>query len=470
MQSDTASFLLVAKASKNTRKRQQGSKRVAVWAEKTLCRSSANTCKRLDAAPTNTESSQGKKMYPNLLVNMRRGRIKTLLIIMSMFFILYFCSTTLMERFQASSQRKRPPIPRYGPEIRQVVFAKVHKAASSTMQNILMRFALARNLDVVLPKQGISLSEDGSNINRGSIVPHSQSKQFYDILCNHVLYNEEEISKHFSKSAVRIAIVRDPVDQAVSALKFYYTVWDRTGALTKGFNKHKEDPINSFLRNPQDFYEESFGPAASYINNRMSVDLGFPLTNFQESKKNNTMIREFLEQVERQFDVVLISDYFDESLILMRRILRWPMKNIVYLKVNVGENQTNSVWHKKPTLNSTIIERFREWDKIDFQLYTHFFNIFLERIRIEPLFMEEVEAFRKIQFDLNYFCRNQSTEQVLRITKSEWTPSFTILKRECDLMSISELKLTHVVRLRQTARYEEYVRRNNATRLRARKY
>ncbi|KAK3793775.1 hypothetical protein RRG08_005367 [Elysia crispata] len=44
-------------------------------------------------------------------------------------------------------------------KIRQVVFAKVHKAASSTLQNILLRFAMTRDLDVLLSKAGVHLNE-----------------------------------------------------------------------------------------------------------------------------------------------------------------------------------------------------------------------------------------------------------------------------------------------------------------------
>ncbi|KAK3802429.1 hypothetical protein RRG08_017614 [Elysia crispata] len=366
--------------------------------------------------------------------------------------------------------QKRPTIPREGPEIRQIVFAKVHKAASSTMQNIFMRFALARNLSLVLPKQKTSVSEHLSVIDRDKIVPHPQARQIYDVLCSHVLYDEEQISRYFPKAAVRIAIVREPLKQALSALKYYYRVWDPTGALRRGYKKYKTDPINSFLQHPEDFYIESRGPSNSYINNRMSVDLGFQLNSFEESKRNNTKIKEFLKKVQRQFDVVLVSDYFDESLVLMRRILRWAMKDIVYLKVNVGEEQTRPEWHKKPLLNSTVVQKFREWDEIDFQLYDQFSNIFLETIVREPLFWEELKAFRTIQTDVRYFCLEDKTSKILKIAQTVWTNSFSISRLECELMCTDEIKLTNLMRAIQTKRYEDYMKRkNNPTLLRERK-
>ncbi|GFR60462.1 galactose-3-O-sulfotransferase 3 [Elysia marginata] len=353
--------------------------------------------------------------------------------------------------------KKRLPISRKGPAIRQVVFAKVHKAASSTMQNIFLRFALARNLSVLLPKKRPHLGERGSRLRRDELVPHPQGKQFYDILCNHLIFDEQQVSKFFLKTAVRVAIVREPLKQSLSALKYYTTTYP-SHALKNGFSKHKDDPINGYLQNPQDFYSMSSGPSYSFINNRMSVDLGFDLHHFEESKKDQKKIRAFLEQVESQFDMVLVSDYFDESLVLMRRTLRWSLKDIIYLKVNVAKRKRNEApaWQNTPILNSTITRRFREWDEIDYQLYAHFLNIFWETVAREPSFKEEVDAFREIQQDVTHFCVYNKKAKKLRIPKSNWTDSFTVFRNSCRLMSMKEPRFIDKMRRRQIKQYEAY--------------
>lgn len=365
----------------------------------------------------------------------------------------------VIPQIQLEEFTKRPPIPRQGPEIRQVVFAKVHKAASSTLQNIFLRFALDRNLSVLLPKQLTSIREESKEILPQKVVPHPEGKMFYDILCNHVLYDEQEISKYFKDTAVRIAIVREPLKQSLSALKYFFSSWDKFQALHKGFNKHKKDPIHGFLNNPQDFYVREAGPSHSYINNRMSVDLGFELTDFEKSKRNETKVKTFLHRLEAQFDAVLVADYFDQSLILMRRILRWPMKAILYLKVNVGTlKKLSSVWHKQPNLNSQTLNNFRKWDAIDFQLYHHFLDIFLKRINKELLFNEELNAFRSIQMDVKYFCMYNAKAKTLDVPKGQWTDAFTLSRTDCKLMTMSEPNFVEMVRQTQTKRYEEFKR------------
>ncbi|GFS15718.1 galactose-3-O-sulfotransferase 3 [Elysia marginata] len=363
------------------------------------------------------------------------------------------------DKNNGSHSRKRQPISREGPEIRQVVFAKVHKAASTTMQNIFLRFAFSRNLSLLLPNKKTSISEDTKIIARERVVPHPEGKKHYDILCSHVLYDEKEISNYFPESAVRIAIVREPLKQALSALKYYVFFWDPSGALTKGYWGHKKDPINGFLHHPEHFYNDKFGPSTSYINNRMSVDLGFDLEGMEAAKKNQTKINAFIKKVEAQFDVVLVSDYFDESLVLMRRILRWPMKDIIFLKSNVGE-ETKPALRKKPLLNSSILQKFRQWDMIDFQLYDHFLNIFLYTIAREQRFQEELKAFRTIQMDLKYFCHHDTESSSLRIPKSAWTETFTVLRSDCTFMTTDEVHLTERARSLQQQRYSAYLARS----------
>ncbi|KAK3758189.1 hypothetical protein RRG08_005369 [Elysia crispata] len=103
-------------------------------------------------------------------------------------------------------------------KIRQVVFAKVHKAASSTLQNILLRFAMAKDLDVLLPKTGEHLNEIFPKIHPEDLIEHAEGQKF-DILCNHLIFNEDEIAVYIPRNALRFAILREPLSQTLSALQ-----------------------------------------------------------------------------------------------------------------------------------------------------------------------------------------------------------------------------------------------------------
>lgn len=345
---------------------------------------------------------------------------------------------------------RRRPIDPEGPEIHHLIFAKVHKAASSTLQNILLRFAMVRNLSILLPVEGNLISESDSKIPRSAILPHPEGeRKFYDIFASHVIYDEKEISQYCYTSSVRFTIVREPLNQAVSAVHYYITKMPKVD-LTWAAKKYKKDYVNHFIRHPKDFYNAVRGPANSYINNRMSVDLGFDLKDFEASKRNIFKVHAFIRKIERQFDFVLISDYFDESVVLMRRLLRWKMKDIVYIKVNTA------VGKKDPILNSNIIQNFMEWSAIDSVLYSHFLDIFLNTIRNEQLFAEELRVFRTIQQEVNHFCLYDKVAKVLKIPKGVWNDAFSVDRSDCTLMTVDEPNLIDIAREHQRTLFKYY--------------
>ncbi|GFN86348.1 galactose-3-o-sulfotransferase 3 [Plakobranchus ocellatus] len=343
-------------------------------------------------------------------------------------------------------------------EIRQVVFAKVHKAASSTVQNILVRFALARDLNVLLPsirKNGFSIDESGSNIDPTRIIPHPANKKF-DILCSHLIYNEDVIGKYVASSAFRVAILREPLDQSLSAL-IYYSHFYAIGGLREGVEKYKNNPIEGFLRHPEDFYSKHkmYGVAGSYINNRMSIDLGFNTDNFEASKWNTSKINAFIKDVERQFDLILISDYFDESLVLLKWYLKWSLKDVIYLKVNQNHLANDSRWKKPANISMESLQTFYSWDAIDVALYNHFRDIFLKKLEQEHLFTDEVNAFKIIQKQVVQFCKDGVSGTILRIQKSSWTEEFIVSQFDCILMSADENSL---IRAAQFIHYNRFAK------------
>jgi hypothetical protein len=93
-------------------------------------------------------------------------------------------------------------------EVRHIGFLKVHKAASSTMQNIFFRFGLKRNLTFVFT----------SHPNYFSRIPERhlplvkpRHRKSYDIICTHGVFNYNVYSSLLPTDTVYIATVRDPL-------------------------------------------------------------------------------------------------------------------------------------------------------------------------------------------------------------------------------------------------------------------
>ena len=63
--------------------------------------------------------------------------------------------------------------------------------------------------------------------------------------------------------------------------------------------------------------------------NELLWDLGMDVSQMEDKHK----LREIIEFYEKEFDLVLIAERFDESLILMKNLLCWDLQDVIYLKV-----------------------------------------------------------------------------------------------------------------------------------------
>ena len=75
-----------------------------------------------------------------------------------------------------------------------------------------------------------------------------------------------------------------------------------------------------------------FTISAWFDQNELLWDLGMDVS----SINNDTAIRNKIKSYYKEFDLVLIAERFDESLIVMKNYLCWDMEDILYLKVIIN--------------------------------------------------------------------------------------------------------------------------------------
>ncbi len=96
-----------------------------------------------------------------------------------------------------------------------VVFQKTHKCGGSTIQNILFRYALAHELNVVLPNSGNFFG--GPYLFKASYIkgtPWQMAGLHYHMFCLHNRWNGKEVEKIMGKThrPLYFTILRDPVE------------------------------------------------------------------------------------------------------------------------------------------------------------------------------------------------------------------------------------------------------------------
>ena len=139
----------------------------------------------------------------------------------------------------------------------------------------------------------------------------------------------------------------------------------------------------------------------------------------QENLQNMALIKRYIDKMEEEFDLVMITDYFDESLILLKRLLCWEFEDIVYVKLRV----------KKRKLKFEEVKRnILTWNHADATLFHHFNKTFWRKVQQEgPSFYEDLKVFRKINQDYQAMC--ESIEYKNKTCNLSKTPPCNILEQ-----------------------------------------
>ncbi|XP_071084047.1 galactose-3-O-sulfotransferase 2-like [Haliotis cracherodii] len=324
--------------------------------------------------------------------------------------------------------------PNQSSEIRHIAFLKAHKCASSTMMNIFYRFGNKRNLNFVLPFKGTYLDMRDQRDHVTLIPPDMESG--YDILCNHLhQYNHQVIAGFLPSDTVYFAIVREPFQRMYSAFHFYRNVYHFKELMEiKG-----PDPFETYINDPGAYELKAGG--LSQTNNKMARDFGFPLRDY----KNVYKFKEHLKKLDKEFNLVIIADLFYESIVLMRRILKWPMDDILFLKINAHS-------HKTITMKN-IPDQLKPYLALDNMLYDHFLSKFKERIALEgPTFGDEVDYFQSINTKTTEFCQRNTTDKQLTFRANDWHDTFDVTRDDCDLLSLHEVPFVNLIRTKHKER------------------
>lgn len=172
----------------------------------------------------------------------------------------------------------------------------------------------------------------------------------------------------------------------------------------QSFKRVTNVSLEAFLDNPWRYYRAE-EKDSMYARNTLTFDLGGdkdrPATDIAYAKS-------FTAQVAKTFRLVMISEYFDESLILLRHLLNWDLEDIVYFKLNMRTESS------KQSLNPELSAKIRAWNSVDAHLFDYF-NASLWR-QLYDLGLDcvarEVQLLRQAQEKLMRTCFAGQTPQL----------------------------------------------------------
>ena len=241
------------------------------------------------------------------------------------------------------------------------------------MTNVMQRFAKSHNLNVALP-----LCEHRfcypNKFNEGFLYEHKENET-YNMLFNHAVFVKENMLKIMNYDAKIVTIIREPYSQFDSAAQYFnyrkfYNLSSGSPLLDEFFIKSDES-----LRKIVQSADLSDGEGAfSSAKNPNAFDLGFDVWN-----ESTEYIESVLDSLKQDFDLVMIMEYMEESLVLLKNELSWELEDVVFHVHNARTFKSKNTKNIK-----RIRERVLNWNKLDAAIYKHFNNTFWVKIKNSP--------------------------------------------------------------------------------------
>ncbi|XP_047490492.1 galactose-3-O-sulfotransferase 4-like [Penaeus chinensis] len=232
-----------------------------------------------------------------------------------------------------------------------VYFLKVPKCASTTSFQIFVTYGIMHSLTFALPpKPGLVPISP-------SILPpeyHRSPDGRYNMAVCHTQFNKEGARQVVEESAKYVAFVREPASRFESA--WYYGNYER-----------------KFHTNLTNFIKAStYSRKQKTFLNRIANYFGVkdPSDRITEREMDDKA-----KELQQSFDLVMITERFDESLVLLKHLMCWETEDVAYVRAKVRQPE-----HRR-RLTKAEKDKLRRINRQDVFLYKFFSKIFEEKVK-----------------------------------------------------------------------------------------
>ena len=327
-----------------------------------------------------------------------------------------------------------------------MVFLKTHKTGSSTVTNIMNRFGERNGLVFVVPTERQNRLGWPWFFQEEHMIHYNNTKP--NMLCSHARYNREVLDRVMPNDTIYVTILRDPVSHFESTFS-YMTFGEILGI------SNETDPLKAFFENPKDVLVNYLltqdlrinSDRLKLIRNGMFFDLGLESKDFDNMEE----VQRNIKKLDQEFHFVMIMEYFDESLIMLKNLLCWEMNDIVYFH----HNQRRKA--QKRNITSDLVTQIQQWSSADKALYDYFRDEFLQKLREQTKdFARDITDLRTRNSVLREICLNSSESGSDEGYQGVDIKGFQIndnlsqpLKTMCSKMTWNEIKYLGYLRYKQ---------------------
>lgn len=223
-----------------------------------------------------------------------------------------------------------------------IIFLHIKKTAGTTLRNIILRNHHPSETFIIDHAFGYHHLHDLKNLS-----PHS--KKNIKMVTGHIPFG---IHKHIPGKSTYITLLRDPVDRVIS---YYYHILKHLDHYQHQWLKANKITLAQFARSHN----------IKEIGNAQVRQIAGIWDNPNQKHLNqDDLLKKALENIEKHFLLVGITELFTESLVLLKEKLHW--QDCRFIPMNINSNRL-----RKEDISSEIQTIIAETNALDVQLYDY---------------------------------------------------------------------------------------------------
>ena len=260
------------------------------------------------------------------------------------------------------------------------VFCKTHKTGGTYVYRILQHYVSKYHLKrAKMPSSDVGGYPERIRPELSFIVTQEDGMRHPKegdefVIINHFRFSRDSLNKMMPKNTRYVSIVREPWSNFQSSFHFFHTYCDMKPG--NGLQACFIYPYFHIAKGRKITFEEYLKVVFDELNasipwffrskNYQAFDLGLdPLLD------NDTEIDKAIRQLGAEIDLMLITEYMDESLILLKDLLCLSWSDITY-EPSTRDARVKNYQRMKLTSESPVMKRFNDFSKLDVQLYEYF--------------------------------------------------------------------------------------------------
>ena len=176
-------------------------------------------------------------------------------------------------------------------------------------------------------------------------------------MINIINLQENTTAQIMPKNTVYVSVIKEPASMFESMYNWV------------NLPQRYKVSLGGFLESPRKYYFNYTD--RSFARNPMMFDFGLEPEDFEHTDEINAKI----EEIDRRFSLIMLAEYMDESLVLLRKLLCWSWDDVVVFRVNARKSQY------KENLSDETRGKICRWNSADTKFYEHFSKRFHQQMK-----------------------------------------------------------------------------------------